>query len=68
MKCGFTITSYEDIISIDASSSGRNAECITYPQKGMSVTNKRKPIFVINSVQKLLDMSSCEGFLIIYII
>lgn len=36
----------QKISSIDASSSGRGAGCITYPQKGTSVTNKNgKPIF-----------------------
>jgi hypothetical protein len=81
MKCGFTITSYEGIIStvflkirnihglsykefpkigsIDASSSGRNAGCIAYPQQGTSMANKKgKPIVIIISLQKLLDMLS----------
>ena len=42
---GLSYKELQKISSIDSSSSGRNAGCITYPQKGTCVTNKKgKPI------------------------
>jgi hypothetical protein len=43
---GLSYKELQKISSIDASSSGRNAGCIAYPQKGTSMTNKKdKPVF-----------------------
>jgi len=43
---GLSYKELQQISSIDASRSGRNAGCIAYPQKGTYVTNKKgKPTF-----------------------